>query len=47
MENIVNILESAEIIPNFEIDPEWMKLILEAKRMGLTKEEIRYFLLGQ
>ena len=28
----------------FVIDQEWVKLILEAKKIGLTKEEILEFL---
>ncbi|QED50016.1 anti-repressor SinI family protein [Cytobacillus dafuensis] len=28
-----------------ELDFEWMKLIVEAKNMGIEKEEIREFLL--
>ncbi|MGG0719399.1 anti-repressor SinI family protein [Robertmurraya massiliosenegalensis] len=31
------------ILPN-SIDEEWLCLILEAKRLGLTKEEVRHFL---
>lgn len=29
----------------FEIDIEWVKLIKEAKTIGLTQEEIRLFLI--
>ncbi|WP_306421279.1 anti-repressor SinI family protein [Robertmurraya sp. DFI.2.37] len=31
------------IIPN-KIDEEWLKLILQAKRLGLTIDEVRDFL---
>lgn len=30
-----------------ELDIEWMKLIIEALEMGMTKEEIREFLNNQ
>lgn len=33
------------VIINSELDYEWVILILEAKRMGLTLEEIKEFLL--
>lgn len=26
------------------IDPEWIKLLIEAKKIGVTVEEIRHFL---
>lgn len=29
---------------NMEIDKEWKELILKAKEIGMTKEEIRNFL---
>ncbi|WP_313800449.1 anti-repressor SinI family protein [Cytobacillus sp.] len=29
-----------------EMDTEWLKLIIEAKKMGLKKEEIRDFLVN-
>ena len=29
-----------------EPDNEWIELVLEAKRLGIEKEEIRSFLLG-
>lgn len=29
-----------------DIDPEWLELILAAKRLGLTVEEIRDFLMN-
>lgn len=27
-----------------ELDPDWIELILEAKRIGINKEEILFFL---
>jgi hypothetical protein len=32
---------------NKEFDIEWIQLILEAKNLGITKEEIQIFLQGQ
>ncbi len=29
-----------------ELDNEWVQLVLEAKNLGIEKEEIRSFLLG-
>lgn len=29
-----------------ELDNEWIQLVLEAKNLGIEKEEIRSFLLG-
>ncbi|PKG25268.1 hypothetical protein CWS01_01985 [Niallia nealsonii] len=29
-----------------ELDKEWLKLLLEAKNLGMTMEEIRKFLLA-
>jgi len=37
---------SEKIVINMEQDREWIQLILEAKNLGLEKEEIRSFLLG-
>ncbi|WP_010647652.1 anti-repressor SinI family protein [Oceanobacillus massiliensis] len=33
-------------IDNVAVDQEWVLLIKNAKRLGLTMEEIRQFLLG-
>ncbi|NGY88179.1 DNA-binding anti-repressor SinI [Bacillus megaterium] len=27
-----------------KLDPEWIELMLEAKRIGLTKEEVKKFI---
>jgi Anti-repressor SinI len=32
---------------NQEFDSEWIQLILEAKNLGIAKEEIQTFLRGQ
>ncbi|MDU9693424.1 anti-repressor SinI family protein [Priestia aryabhattai] len=30
-----------------KLDPEWIELMLEAKRIGVTKEEIKRFIHSQ
>jgi DNA-binding transcriptional MerR regulator len=30
-----------------ELDKEWIALILQAKQLGLTTEEVRVFILGK
>jgi hypothetical protein len=42
-------LEGEELVNGsniLKVDHEWVKLILEAKKLGIAKEEIRIFLGG-
>lgn len=34
-------------VESVEFDTEWIQLILEAKNLGITKEEIQSFLKGK
>lgn len=45
MIKVTDKLNTSAIIENSELDYEWVLLILEAKRLGLTTEELREFLL--
>ncbi len=41
-----NSLEEEHVYSKVELDIEWLQLILEAKNIGIKKEEIRQFLLN-
>lgn len=44
MEKVTEVKQATiAILPN-TIDEEWLCLILEAKRLGLTKDEVKRFL---
>lgn len=45
MKIAANALDTIPMIPINDLDNEWLRLILEAKQLGITKEEIREFLL--
>lgn len=47
MNKVTETIESVEFLPFRELDPEWLELILEAKQLGITQEEIRKFLLNK
>lgn len=38
-------IEGTDSSPDIKLDHEWLELILDAKRLGITKEEISNFLL--
>lgn len=44
MENLASLNESIKKKSTNELDLEWFTLILEAKSMGITVDEIRKFL---
>lgn len=47
MEKVTVGIEETLFIPEKQLDHEWIDLILEAKKLGITLEEIRSFLLLQ
>lgn len=44
MEKVSVSNESTQTIHTKNIDKEWLNLILEAKQLGISKEEVRKFL---
>lgn len=41
-----NSLDEKQMYSKVELDIEWLQLIMEAKNIGIEKEEIRQFLLN-
>lgn len=39
-------LDEKQVYSKVELDNEWLQLIMEAKSIGIKKEEIRQFLLN-
>lgn len=44
MEKMTTVNENPTTLNLEELDQEWLKLIAAAKKLGITKEEIRRFL---